>query len=402
MRKESEPMTQVAIFSVKYSPNLGDGLLSECLEAELVQQVPGLHIKALDLAGRTSYGNSVPHRKLALRILEALPLPLRQIVARTALQRLASRQLHPTWKVALADCDAAIIGGGNLFADADLNFPIKIHAALVELRARAIPVAVYGVGVTRNWSLRGASLFGQGLSSVQLVDVTVRDERSQRIWNDLLRDHGVRLAGRAYDPGLLTARHFPSGALKDAGIGFCITDPVALRYHAASGTISGDLTGWYGETILALARSGQHVSLFTNGSPEDVAYLSANAGAWNEHEMVTISPTFDRPAQLVDLISRCELVIGHRMHACIAAHSYGIPTIGLAWDVKLNSFFDVVGRSEWVIDPADTPAGTMPQLAAQAAAEGIDAAVLKVLIADCQKDVGRLADALFRGVARLD
>jgi polysaccharide pyruvyl transferase WcaK-like protein len=393
-------MTRVAIFSVKYSPNLGDGLLSECLEAELVSQIPGLKTQALDLAGRTSYGTSVPHRKLALRVLEALPLALRQIVARTALQRLASRQLHPAWKAALADCDAAIIGGGNLFADADLNFPIKIHAALVELRARAIPVAVFGVGVTRNWSARGAALFGEGLASVRLVDVTVRDERSQRIWDDLLRDRGVRAAGRAYDPGLLTALHFSPATHKDAGIGFCVTDPVALRYHAASGAISGNLSSWYGEAILALARAGHRVTLFTNGSPEDADFLARNAAAWTEHEMVTIAPAFARPAQLAHCISRCTLVIGHRMHACIAAHSYGIPTIGLAWDVKLNSFFEVVGRPGWVIDPAKTPAATMPALADQALAEGVDKGALASIIGDCQKDVARLAETLLQGIAQ--
>jgi polysaccharide pyruvyl transferase WcaK-like protein len=392
-------MARIAIFSVKYSPNLGDGLLSECLESELIHQVPGLDIVSLDLAGRKSYGNSILHRKLALRMLDAMPLSLRQFVARTALQRLARRQLHPAWKQALADCDAAIIGGGNLFADADLNFPIKIHAALSELRARDIPVAVFGVGVTRNWSVRGSALFSSGLAGVRLVDVTVRDDRSQQIWNDLLRDSGVRLADRAYDPGLLTAQHFPAAPERDAGIGFCITDPVAVRYHAAPGAVSGDLTAWYGEAIAALSGAGQQVTLFTNGSPEDAAYLDANAAVWTTHDQVTVAPAFDRPAQLVDCISRCTLVVGHRMHACIAAHSYGIPTIGLSWDVKLNSFFDAVGRSEWVIDPAHTAAGALPSLTARATAEGIDAEALAALVADCRQCVARLVATLLPGSA---
>lgn len=392
-------MTRLAIFSVKYSPNLGDGLLSECLEAELVYQVPELEIVALDLAGRASYGNSISHRKLALRMLEAMPLPLRQVVARTALQRLARRQLHPAWKQALVGCDAAIIGGGNLFADADLNFPIKIHAALRELHNRDIPVAVFGVGVTRNWSTRGAALFRTGLAGVRLVDVTVRDDRSQQIWNDLLRGSGVRPADRAYDPGLLTAQHFPAAPVKDAGIGFCITDPVALRYHAAPGAVSGDLTAWYGEAIASLSNAGQHVTLFTNGSPEDAAYLAANAAAWTAHDRVTTAPAFDRPAQLVDRISRCTLVVAHRMHACIAAHSYGIPTIGLSWDVKLNSFFDSVGRSEWVVDPAHIAAVALPSLVTRATVEGIDAEGLAALVADCRRCVARLVATLLPGAA---
>lgn len=393
-------MARIAVFSVKYSPNLGDGLLSECLEAELTDRVPGLKICALDLAGRVSYGNSVRNRKLALRILDSLPMQIRQFVALTALQRLARRHLRPMWKKALNGCDAAIIGGGNLFADADLNFPIKINTALDELRTHRIPVAVYGVGVTRNWSKRGAALFSDGLAAADLVDVTVRDDRSQSIWNDLLRDAGVRAAGRAYDPGLLTSRHFPAAAQKDAGIGFCITDPVALRYHAAPGTVGNDLTQWYGDAIAALAQAGHRVTLFTNGSPEDATYLSTNAAAWSTHELVRVAPAFERPAQLADCISRCDLVVGHRMHACIGAHSYGIPTIGLVWDVKLNSFFDVVGRARWVIDPAEVSGPELPALVAEAMAEGIDEAGRQAVIAECRADVARLADILLPGGTR--
>ncbi|OAN66495.1 polysaccharide pyruvyl transferase family protein [Sphingomonas sp. TDK1] len=393
-------MTRIAIFSVKYSPNLGDGLLSECLEHELQRHVPGLALTSLDLAGRAAYGRSLPNRKLALRALGLMPKPLRRFATRTALERLARRRLHPAWRAALADCDAAIIGGGNLFADADLNFPIKINVALQELRDRGIPVAVYGVGVTRNWSPAGHRLFSQGLADAEVVDVTVRDTRSQVIWNDLLATSGAPSAGLSHDPGLLTARYFPAATEKSDRIGFCITDPVALRYHAAAGAVRGDLRTWYDEAIAALAANGRSVILFTNGSPEDEAFLALHANRWASIAGVSVAPSFDRPAQLAECISRCAMVIAHRMHACIAAHSYGIPAIGLAWDVKLNSFFDLVGRSAWVIDPAAVPPSDIPALAQRATSQGIDAPSLRMLIEACSNDVRRLADTLLAAAGK--
>ena len=73
---------KVAILNVKYSPNLGDGLLAECLERELVRHQPAMEIVAIDLAGRTAYGAHGRHRALALRTLERLPAPLRRTAAR--------------------------------------------------------------------------------------------------------------------------------------------------------------------------------------------------------------------------------------------------------------------------------------------------------------------------------
>ena len=49
-------------------------------------------------------------------------------------------------------------------------------------------------------------------------------------------------------------------------------------------------------------------------------------------------------------ISRCDFFIGSRMHACIAALSQGIPSVGLAYSKKFLGVFDMVGMSEMVLD----------------------------------------------------
>lgn len=46
---------RIVLFNVKYSPDLGDGLLSECLERELGRSLPGCEVVSIDLAGRTAY-----------------------------------------------------------------------------------------------------------------------------------------------------------------------------------------------------------------------------------------------------------------------------------------------------------------------------------------------------------
>ena len=56
----------VGTLNVKYSPNLGDGLLAECLEAELRSARPGVETRSIDLAGRTAYGEGLKHRRAIL------------------------------------------------------------------------------------------------------------------------------------------------------------------------------------------------------------------------------------------------------------------------------------------------------------------------------------------------
>lgn len=55
-------------------------------------------------------------------------------------------------------------------------------------------------------------------------------------------------------------------------------------------------------------------------------------------------------SELKGIISSCDFFIGSRMHACIAAISQCIPTIGLAYSKKFKEVFECVGLEQSVID----------------------------------------------------
>ena len=54
--------------------------------------------------------------------------------------------------------------------------------------------------------------------------------------------------------------------------------------------------------------------------------------------------------QIKSVIGRCDLFIGSRMHACIAAGSQGVPTIGLAYSGKFAGVMKAVETGLWVAD----------------------------------------------------
>ncbi len=61
-------------------------------------------------------------------------------------------------------------------------------------------------------------------------------------------------------------------------------------------------------------------------------------------------------SEIKGIISLCDFFIGSRMHACIAALSQGIPTVGLAYSRKFKGVFDSIGVGDMVIDARITDA----------------------------------------------
>ena len=55
-------------------------------------------------------------------------------------------------------------------------------------------------------------------------------------------------------------------------------------------------------------------------------------------------------SEIKGIIGSCDFFIGSRMHACIAALSQGIPTVGIAYSHKFIGVFDSIGSGETVID----------------------------------------------------
>jgi hypothetical protein len=394
---------RIVLFNVKYSPNLGDGLLSECLERELGRSLPGCEVVSIDLAGRTAYPRVHGRaRGAVLSLLERCPSRLRRVVAGTMLKVLLAARLRGHYRRGLGGADAVIVGGGNLFSDSDLNFPLKIASALREAARSSLPVAVHAVGVSPEWSRPGTRLFGRALERARLVRCSVRDHRSQDSWAAHFSHRDVLPATIAVDPGVLASLWYPANRrTANAGsrrIGLCVTDPLAVRYHASEAS-AATLDTWYPKALRSLVESGFEVVLFTNGSPEDREYLYDNFAEWIRRAKgpVTLGRSFDTPQDLASLVSNCDAVIGHRMHACIAACSYAVPAIGLRWDPKLDSFFELTGRKAHMLDPSNADAGTLGRRTAAAIADGVDPAPL---IARARAQVATFAGDLAQACSR--
>jgi polysaccharide pyruvyl transferase WcaK-like protein len=390
-------IVRVAIFNVKYSPNLGDGIIAECLEGELRRADPRLQPISIDIGGRTQFSTAHGrHRKTLLSVLERLPKTVRSLVVPAVLIGLVRLRHAPRWRRQLANCDVAVVGGGALFADADQNFPIKIGQALDLARERDIPIAVASVGVSSGWSRSGRHRLSTRLLKARIISLSVRDAASGTTWRSLLGTLGVSHPKVAPDPGLLSARQYGKGVREETAsrkIALCVTAPIALRLHHEQGHADGHLESWMRAVALDLTRRGCQVTLFTNGSPEDRLFRDC-LRARLSCEKVDVAPDFVTPGELARFVSQFDCVLAHRLHACIVAYSYGIPTVGFAWDKKLQSFFQQTSRDRFVIDPREISPMDLGDLALDAIAQGIDAPTHEHLLKETTSAIHTLARQL--------
>jgi polysaccharide pyruvyl transferase WcaK-like protein len=389
---------KIVVFNVKYSENLGDGLLAECVEAALTAGRDGIEVETIDLAGRQNFATGHGRRRrLALGVLQRLPAGMRRRLVRAILER-KLRRLRDQWEDKVALADAVVIGGGNLFQDDDLNFPLKIGTVLDCVSRHDRPLAIYAVGVGTHWSEPAYDLFAR-LKQTRLVHLSVRDGFAQDTWSAHFPEGPSAKIVR--DPGLLL-QALPADERAFAPtrdrltIGLCVTDPIILQRHG--GGIAADIPfsslNAYRDLIGLLLDDGQHVLLFCNGAREDQAFAERIRASVASHRVIA-SGSLDiarrprLPADLIQTIRSMDVVLAHRLHACIAAYALGIPHVGLNWDRKVEGFFNSVGRESYFVKNASPPQHVALLLKA-AQKEGIEARRHQLTISEARAGISNM------------
>ncbi|MDE1992413.1 MAG: polysaccharide pyruvyl transferase family protein [Rhizobiaceae bacterium] len=397
---------KIVVFNVKYSENLGDGLLAQCIEKGLAKDAEDIEVETIDLAGRAGFGSggSSSRRRQALKVLHRLPGPARRWAVGYILGR-TLKKLRSEWDAKIAAADAVVIGGGNLFQDDDLNFPMKVGTVLDGVRRHNKPLAIYAVGVSGHWSDPAARLFGR-LKNTKLVDVSVRDQFAQDSW----RTHFPKGpdARILHDPGLLThaiAREgcvsFPARGPRTVGL--CVTEPVILKRHASQKAAAIPLKEAedYRDLIRLLVQDGYRVRLFCNGASEDQLFAEHIRDDASMHGlagvgMLQLAERPKTPDELIEILLSVNVILAHRLHACIAAYSLKIPHVGLGWDKKVEGFFRSMGRQAFFLNGTSTTSVDIARLLRVADSEGIDSIRHRAILAEAASGLADMRRNLTR------
>ena len=110
---------------------------------------------------------------------------------------------------------------------------------------------------------------------------------------------------------------------------------------------SSDLVERLADDIRKIAERYSLMPLFVpmhNGKDMDVTdALAARVGCGKILSGLSAS-------ELCAIMSRCELVVGTRLHMLIFAASCGVPMIGVSYDPKIDAFLDYIGQREYCFD----------------------------------------------------
>lgn len=399
-QREASPV--VALFNVKYSPNLGDGIIAECLEYALSRAPRPVRPISFDLAGRVRYDpGKASYRSKVLSLIERCPAFLRRRLLPLVIQAVVSRQIAPVWMERLGSCQVAVFGGGNLLADKDQNFPIKLTAAIQRCNSLGIPVIISHVGVSEGWSKPGRTRFVSELSRARLHSVTVRDNRSADEFGRQFPELKT-IPAVVPDPGLLSEEVYgraprPQGGKPRIGLG--VTSPLVVRLHSAEAVTQAGLAQWFVDIARSLTAAGNEVHLFTNGTPEDEEFCDVIAGRLVTDPNVHRSHSFARPEQLALFVSTLDCCISHRLHACIVAYAYGVPPIGLRWDRKLESFFASIGQPGDLFSTREASLEDVRTAVKRGLTNGVDRDRRASLLKLCREGVDRLATQILEAEA---
>lgn len=272
----------------------------------------------------------------------------------------AVRRMHPgdLWK-ALKGSDGLISGGGSLLQDVTGAKTIPYYTGVMKLaQLLGKPTFAYsqGIGpVIRRWMdpmIRGVMK--------QSAYVSVRDEESAALLGrigvpsdriDVVPDPvmglplpaGSSAAGQASDPAAaplvgVSLRPWRSDGADleraaDALVALSKRMPVRLRFlpfHTPSDTVAS-------EQVLERLRGR-----LGDGSTAELAAPS------------------DDPQQMLLAVSKCDALLGMRLHALIYAAGQMVPMLGLSYDPKIDQFLNRLGLKA---------IGTTEQLDADAFAE---------------------------------
>ncbi len=343
----------IVIFNDKFSDNLGDGILSECLEKLMSDALPDCNVVTLDIDGKEDFREDHScsnHASITGHLKQIIKQNLPRIVKDKLIFLSKTKSILGKLKNLDKDKTVFMIGGGHLISGTSSYFPIRIHAICSVAKKFNIPVFIQSVGVSPvdTWTEQGKQHLMKALNMGVIVNVAVRDEESLSMWNDI--NSSAPKASLSYDPAILASYVYQSSLQPNSGpkrIGLNVMNKNIVQEIGQNKAIESE--NIYVSLVEKMLDQNYDVVFFTNGDFKDQILLNKIKGMMAHNTKCVFLDRPATPTELVTIISQFDAMLGFRMHSCITAYSLKIPHIGVQWDIKLKSFFDIVKRSDDLI-----------------------------------------------------
>lgn len=329
------------------SDNLGDEILLHTLM---------MAVRAVDPEATFVVFSPTPDRVAELHGVDVAHMPT--IRARGATERQSAAQR------AIRACDILFLGPGTVFQERSPNLPwpgtIPLFARIIGMaRLAGTPVAVAGAGVRE-----GGTQFGRRALRVMgalCVDVGVRDQRSASYFGRSAQVIGDMAYALRY-PEVDREKPDRRFAVSMRPLAPETETSLLAAISACADRLRDD--GWSGVFLpMAFGRGA-------NGEDDRDIYDREFSA-----ELELAANPLDGRGRLADALDEWlgtlatyRLVLGTRLHAAIPALALGVPTVGIAYERKVNDVFVDLGLERFVVQP-DVDGDQLHRTALRALAE---------------------------------
>ena len=346
-------MKQIALVCLETINNGGDGILADTTRYLLSQENVRVVTVQLEPEYEERFGALDPARKLVYRATRKFNKLTHG--GSFATKRLFYTKLRKQYFVErFRGLDGVVVAIGMLKFRTQ-KFSFLFEAVTEAANQLNIPVMFSAVSVARpDEKDKRYRQLKKAVNSPSVRVVTTRDGEwgVERLKKHYISREGIFISG-AGDPGLWSPRVY--GIEKQPG-GILGINVIRPEIFAAYGNTAGEaeMLRFYSGLIERLTGMGRPWALFTNGVERDHEFALKLVHRLGLDE----SCLMPRPMSARELVmteSRFSLVLGARLHACIAAAALGIPVAGLLWDDKLRFFAKTLGRENCFmeVDEAD-------------------------------------------------
>ena len=370
---------KILILGCYYSPNLGDGVICECVAKQIRDKYLDADIYIEDLWDRSGFSSrdqdntSIPisHKQLIYRRLRGFCYRIITKYLNWDVQyismnnRLRENQAQLD-RICAYDCDLVVFAGGQMFMD---GYALRLWYVIKNFEKKGVPVILNACGTGPTYSKKLRKHLRYALNASNVVAVSCRDDVQtvNEFYFPLTAD-----AVETFDPALSCANTYGIEKNNDAkvvGLGIMqtgrLSPKVMLRFwHRLIAELENNQVPW---------------KVFVNGENCDLSYaryvIETLPGLHKNFEDCFVQIPLE-PEELLRTISQFKSIISFRLHSHIIATSLDIPSVAVVWDDKVRSFFEKIGHPERCCTIHSSPIEVLDKLAV-AEMEGFDRALIQ-------------------------
>lgn len=327
---------KVLLLGEYYSTNLGDPLLCNVVEREILNHYPNAHITPFDISGKISYDQYYLVKKYSvlqkvfIKLISNFPVLFSHSNACQVIKRDLLRYFrvvcHLDQLLKDENYDLAIFAGGSLFMN---YFTSVIYAIVTRLNKKKIPVIFHSCGMSKLSDV-DIKVFKKILNKKNVRYISLRDSYSKFL--ELFSPNTI--VKETYDTAFNCSSFYCANPEKIAeyGIGVIAIEDFYLKQK--------EIIEYF------LKYENLNWKVFTNGNKGDYDFakkILIELGVEEKDIMNFLCARPFAPEQLIRDITGFKKIVSFRMHSLIIANAFEIPSYGFVWNEKVKEMYNKLG-----------------------------------------------------------